>query len=176
MKLKSKRTHILFRAIRPYLATIIVSAFTATITTLIFYPLQKTTDYKFWRRQYEVMYKEKILDKRIELIDEFTTTAGKFDYCAVQASVFIEKNLLTKEVSDCFADSFIELGALLVQIDIYYFGIIKEQTDNFGNFINSYQTIAKAGGETSELSKELQIERDKLLQVMITNIKANIGN
>jgi hypothetical protein len=137
------------------------------ISTAIFFPYQKKIEHSYWQKQYDVTVKSKILEKRIELLEQFINLTGDLEGCALKTSIWLGSGQADEEASECYMKKFTELGALNIKIGPYYTDDeLGQKMNNFGE--TTRKLLKLVSGEESEFDAAREIyleERRQLIEL-----------
>lgn len=145
---------------------LVISGFIGATIALFSYPLQKEIDQYYWNKQNSVLINQNIIEKRLDILDDFIEEFTKYNWCSIRAGVINITDIVEEEPLVCYHNASARLMGLALKAKYYYDEEVINELDNFAILIKKYEDDIKNGDVESESSKLLNNSAMKIISLM----------
>jgi hypothetical protein len=155
-----------FRHIFKKYIPLIASGCIGALFALFFYPLQKEIDQHFWNKQNNILVNQNVIERRLDLLNNFIEEFTKYDWCSIRAGVINMTETIEEEPLVCYQKSSASLLGLALKAKYYYGADVNNEFDNFAVLVQKYEDDVKKGDLESDSGKNLRNSASKIISLM----------
>jgi hypothetical protein len=145
---------------------LVISGVVGSMVTILFFPLQKEVDQYYWSKQNNILLNQSIIEKRLELVDEFAEDFTRYDWCSIRVGVINKTNILEEDPIVCYHDASAKLLGLALRVKYYFGADVNNEFDNFSKQIQQYEEDIRLGDPEAESGKKLRNSASMIIELM----------